>query len=187
MSRWSLRRRATVRQLSVPDFRALFPAAFRIFADAMEYPDSYVGPRVRLATTQLSYPGITAFGAFERSTLVGFAYGYRIQAGQWWADEVERAMYETGRKDADDWLSDAFELCEIHVTPGQQGRGTGRRLLHALTAAQPCPVILLSTPSGPTKAAGLYASEGYLALASRFRFAGDPRDFEILGKRVGRG
>lgn len=172
-----------IRRLSIPEFRRLLPAAFRIFADAMGYPDSYVEPRIRLATTQLGYPSLLAFGAFDgRGRLVGFAYGYRVRPGQWWADEVRRALELPAADRSRDWLADAFELCEIHVAPGAQGHGIGRALLRAITEMQPAEVIILSTPSGPTKAAGLYAAEGYRAVASRFHFRGDPRPFEILAK-----
>ncbi|WP_153506354.1 GNAT family N-acetyltransferase [Cumulibacter manganitolerans] len=184
MVRGLRRRRVTVRPLNVPEFHALFRPAFQIFADAMGYPDTYIEPRIRLARSQLGYPGFTAFGAFEGTRLIGFAYGYRVQRGQWWAEEVARALAAPTSDTSRDWLSDAFELCEIHVSPDAQGLGAGRRLLEAVTAAQPCPVIILSTPTGPTKAAALYASAGYRPLASRFRFGGDPRDFEILAKVV---
>jgi ribosomal protein S18 acetylase RimI-like enzyme len=178
------RRSARVRPLTASQFRALLPAAFRIFADAMRYPDTYIAPRVRLAETQLSYGDLRAFGAFNRGTLVGFAYGYRVQRGQWWTDEVARALALPRADRSRDWLDDAFELCEIHVSPSWQGSGIGRDLLRSITGAQPCTKMVLSTPSGPTPAARLYEVEGYRALVSQFRFLGDPRDFEILGKVI---
>ena len=176
------RRQPEIRRLGPAEFKQLLPAAFRIFADAMGYPDSYIEPRIRLALTQLAYPGLTVFGAFDDARLVGFGYGYRIRSDQWWAGQVDRALRLPGADRSRRWLSNSFELCELHMAPDAQGRGTGRALLRAVTAAQPCPTILLSTPSGPTKAASLYAAEGYLPIASRFRFSGDPRDFEILAK-----
>lgn len=178
------RRTARIRPLTAAQFGVLLPDAFRIFAEAMRYPQSYIEPRIRLAEQQLGYQDLRAFGAFAQGRLVGFAYGYRAEPGQWWTDEVTRAL-ELPRADRSrDWLHDAFELCEIHVSPSWQGAGVGRRLLRAITSAQPCRAMVLSTPTGPTRAAALYASEGYRALVSNFRFLGDPRDFEILGKLV---
>lgn len=181
-----LRRAPRVRPLTGPEFRELLPDAFRIFADAMRYPQSYIEPRIRLARQQLGYQDLRVFGAFAHGKLIGFAYGYRAQPGQWWTDEVTRALELPGADRSRDWLQDAFELCEIHMSPSWQGAGVGRRLLRAITEAQPCGAVVLSTPTGPTRAAALYASEGYQALVSNFRFLGDPRDFEILGKLVGR-
>ena len=181
---WGRRTRVDVRELNVVEFHELFRPAFQIFADAMGYPDSYVEPRIRLARSQLAYPGLTAFGAFDGAQLIGFAYGYRVQRGQWWADEVARALSLPTSDTSRDWLADAFELCEIHVSPFAQGLGAGRRLLDSIIDSAPCPVVLLSTPTGPTKAASLYQSTGFVTIASRFRFGGDPRDFEILAKVV---
>lgn len=178
------RRSARVRPLNASQFRGLLPQAFRIFVDAMQYPDTYIEPRIRLAQTQLSYSDLRAFGAFARGTLVGFAYGYRVQRGQWWTDEVSRALALPRADRSHDWLQDAFELCEIHMSPSWQGLGLGRNLLRSITDAQPCTKVVLSTPTGPTPAAALYTAEGYRSLVSRFKFLGDPRDFEILGKVV---
>lgn len=178
------RRAARVRPLTAAQFDAQLPAAFRIFADAMGYPDSYIEPRIRLARAQLGYRDLRSFGAYARGTLVGFAYGYRVQRGQWWTDEVARALALPDADRSLDWLQDAFELCEIHVSPDWQGAGTGRALLRSITAAQPCTKVVLSTPSGPTAAAALYRAEGFRPLVSRFKFLGDARDFEILGKVV---
>lgn len=178
------RRSARVRPLTAPEFRDVLPDAFRIFADAMRYPDAYIVPRIRLAETQLTYGDLRVMGAFARGSLVGFAYGYRAERGQWWTDEVARALALPRADRSHDWLADAFELCEIHVSPSWQGVGIGRNLLRSITNAQPCRKVVLSTPTGPTPAGALYAAEGYQALVSRFRFLGDPRDFEILGKVV---
>lgn len=179
------RRAVRVRPLTAPEFSRLLPDAFRIFADAMRYPDTYIEPRIALAKIQLGYPELRVFGAFARGRLVGFTYGYQAQRGQWWTDEVARALAlpraDRGRR----WLDDAFELCEIHVAPAWQGVGVGRSLLRSITAAHPCRQVVLSTPSGPTPAAALYADEGYRLLVSGFRFLGDPRQFDILGKVTG--
>ncbi|MFV0532264.1 MAG: GNAT family N-acetyltransferase [Cumulibacter sp.] len=181
------RRPARVRALTAEQFHAVLPAAFGIFAEAMGYPEAFIAPRIRLAQTQLNYPDLRAFGAFHRNRLVGFAYGYRVLDGQWWGAEVARALTLPDADASREWLEDAFELCEIHVSPAWQGAGVGRALLREITAAQPCSIMVLSTPTGPTKAAALYADEGYRPLVSRFRFSGDPRDFEILGKVVASG
>ena len=75
--------------------------------------------------------------------LVGFGYGYLVEPGQWWHDQVRAAL---DRRTAKKWLPGAFEVCELHVHPDHQSQGLGRQLLHALVADLPHPAALLSTP-----------------------------------------
>ena len=194
MSAHSLR--AALRRGGAPVVRPLDPAelaglivpAFEIYIRAMGYPPGFAAPRMALARNQLQLPGATAVGAFDRRRLVGFGYGYRSLPGQWWHDEVSVGL--AARPDHDDWLRDAFELCELHVTPQRQGSGLGRRMLSSLLGRAPASTVLLSTPNpggSRTRAVALYESTGFDHLAPDHRFTGDPRRFTIMGCRPRRG
>lgn len=186
--------RGALRRRTAPIVRALHPAeldkllvpAFAIYTQAMGYPPAFTAPRLALARDQIRLPGATAVGAFERRRLIGFGYGYRSVPGQWWHDEV--AVGLSAHPDHDAWLGDAFELCELHVSPIRQGAGLGRLMLHSLLHRAPTATVLLSTPNpgpGPTPAIALYESAGFQHLITDHRFAGDPRAFTIMGLRRG--
>src|SRR5581483_7304192 len=81
-------------------------------------------------------------GATEQDGLVGFAYGYRGDYGQWWTDRVGAAMDAVTRRE---WLDPPhFEVVELHVRPESQRRGIGTRLLETLLASQPHDRALLT-------------------------------------------
>ena len=127
--------------------------ALAIYGAAMGYDPSVVAGRYCYAIQHTERPGFRAVGAFAETTdgeqLIGFGYGYLIEPGQWWHDQVRAAL---DRRTAKRWLPDAFEVCELHVHPEHQSRGLGRQLLHALLADLPYPAALLSTPDADTKA-----------------------------------
>jgi ribosomal protein S18 acetylase RimI-like enzyme len=105
----------------------------------------------------------------EKRGLVGFAYGYTGQPGQWWTDSVRQTLEPAV---AEDWLGGHFELVSIGVAPAVRRGGTGRRLLRALVDDLPHDRLLLMTTSDETDPArALYASEGW----------------EVLGPGVGDG
>ena len=158
--------------------------ALVIYGLAMGYDSAVVAGRYGYALQHTDRPGFRAVGAFaqtpEGERLVGFGYGYLIAPGQWWHDQVRAAL---DRRTAKKWLPGAFEVCELHVDPGSQSQGLGRRLLHALVDV-PHPVALLSTPDADTKAFRLYHADGFVDLARNHRFPGDSRPFAILGARL---
>ena len=66
----------------------------------------------------------------DRLTVIGFAYGFHGASGQWWHDLVRSALAAAGGRDlAQAWLDDSFEVAEVHVHPGYQGRGVGRAMV----------------------------------------------------------
>ncbi|WP_350354543.1 GNAT family N-acetyltransferase [Corynebacterium aquatimens] len=84
-------------------------------------------------------------------------------------------------------LNSYFEVAEIHVLPGHQGRGIGAKLLTELLKLAPAEWALLSTPEidGEANGAfGLYRKYGFEDLARNFMYPGDPRPFAILGRRL---
>ena len=107
--------------------------ALTIYGLAMGYDAAVVTGRYGYAIQHTDRPGFRAVGAFTETPdgeeLVGFGYGYLVEPGQWWHDQVRAAL---DRRTAKRWLPGAFEVCELHVHPEHQSQGLGRRLLHAL-------------------------------------------------------
>jgi GNAT superfamily N-acetyltransferase len=119
-------------------------------------------------------------GAFNESTdsLVGFAYGYTSQRGQWWYDVVRKALPPLG---AIEWLTNAFQLTEIAVQPQAQGQSIGGRLHDYLLGGVPHARALLSTLDAETIAFKMYQERGWLTLFEHFYFPGVPRPYRIMG------
>jgi hypothetical protein len=44
--------------------------------------------------------------------------------------------------------------------------------------------VLLSTPDTPSRARRLYERVGFVDLLRGYRFAGDPREFAVLGRSL---
>lgn len=153
-----------------------------IYAEAMGYPPSAAGYRADTARRHVANAGFDTRVALDSNGgVLGFAYGYTTAAGQWWHDLVYRAVAPQLR---DDWLEDAFELSEVHVRPMAQGHGVGRQLLTEICSTRPQRSVLLSTPDADTRAFRLYRNLGFVDLARRYLFPGDPRPFAVLGARL---
>lgn len=156
--------------------------AMRIYVRAMRYADHTGMQRAVSARKHAALDGFASRAAIDQDgRLVGFGYGYTTKPGQWWHDLVRRAM---DRDAAAEWLTDAFELSELHVLPDHQGIGIGRRLLMSLAAGIPHEVMLLSTPDTDTRAFRLYRDVGFTDIARNYMFPGDVRPFAVLGSRL---
>lgn len=129
-------------------------------------------------------PGWRCVGAFEESKLLGIGYGYLGSPGQWWHDEVRRGLAATDPDMAQQWMSNYFELTELHVAPDAQARGLGSSLIKLLLAGADAERVLLSTPEGPTRACRLYGRTGFTALLRDYHFTGDARPFAVLGRSL---
>ena len=100
----------------------------------------------------------------DGATLVGFAYGYTGQAGQWWTDQARRALAPDVARA---WLGGHFEVVSLAVVAGARNRGTGRALLRRLVDELPHDRMLLMTTADPADPARrLYASEGWRVLGA---------------------
>lgn len=153
-----------------------------IYVRAMKYPQHTGEQRATSARKHTTLDGFACRAALtEDGELVGFGYGYTTSPGQWWHDLVRRALV---REAAADWLTDAFELSELHVLPEHQGIGIGRRLLTSLAGGLSHSSILLSTPDTDTRAFRLYRDTGFVDLARNYLFPGDGRPFAVLGARL---
>lgn len=175
-------RRATAQPVRVVPWRPhdmvqRVEEAIAIYAAAMHYPLRTARARAGYLVAHTSRPGFRAVGAFEGERLVGFGYGYTSTRGQWWHEQVRGAM----AADRTHWLTDCFELSELHVAPPRQGRGIGRSLLETLLAELPERRVLLSTPEGDSPAWQLYRSLGFVDLLRQHHFVGDARPFGVLG------
>lgn len=156
--------------------------AMRIYATAMGYPKHAADQRAVTARRHTDNHGFAARAAvLGNGTLVGFGYGYTTTPGQWWHDLVKRAL---GKELTAQWLTDSFELSELHVLPEYQGLGIGRDLLINLAAGIPHAAMLLSTPDSDTRAFRLYRSVGFEDLRRHYLFPGDSRPFAVLGARL---
>jgi ribosomal protein S18 acetylase RimI-like enzyme len=151
----------------------------RVYAAAMEVTVSSAMTRRGILLSHLDRRELRAVAASDGDELVGIAYGYVGEPGQWWHDQVAAAM---GERDRGRWLSDAFEVCELHVRPEHQGHGLGRSLLDTLLTGTGTATAVLSTPDRQTRAREFYRAGGWQDLVRGLRFPGDPRTFAVLGK-----
>ena len=99
--------------------------------------------------------------AYQGQSLVGFAYGYTGEPGQWWTDNARTVLAPDVAKA---WLGGHFELVELAVLPEAQGHGIGAGLLDALLASRPEPRVLLQAHDGETAASRLYSRAGFARL-----------------------
>lgn len=164
------------------EFDEQVDAAMEIYVAAMGYTAHAGLVRGRAARGQTTFPDFAARGARdEDGRLIGFCYGYTSEDGQWWHELVRRAL---SSRTAKLWLTDAFELSELHVHPSAQSRGIGHALLTSLADGLPQGAMLLSTPDADTRAMRLYRRLGFEDLARRHYFPGEVRPFAILGRRL---
>jgi GNAT superfamily N-acetyltransferase len=162
-----------------------------VYAAAMRPPPDQLPGRHTIMQRHASYPGFRAFVAERRGPLpgltgpiLGFAYGFHGEPGQWWHDVVQRALAELGgREHAAAWLDDPFEVAELHVHPDHQGRGLGRALLTALCEGRAERTAVLSTLDRPadSPARTLYRSVGMVDLLTDFEFPGGGPRYAVMG------
>jgi ribosomal protein S18 acetylase RimI-like enzyme len=118
----------------------------------------------------------------SRLTVIGFAYGFHGTSGQWWHDLVRSALAAAdGRELAQTWLGDSFEVAEVHVHPGYQGRGVGRAMLPALVRPRLERTALLSTQDTDSRARRLYRGLGFSDLLTGYRFPGTDPPYAVMG------
>ncbi|SNR53591.1 hypothetical protein SAMN06265360_10940 [Haloechinothrix alba] len=180
-------RSARLVQLSPEEFRARLTEALGVYTAAMGYSVGTAELRAPMWLAHMLRDGWRNVVALDSDDgLVGLAYGYRGQRGQWWHEQVHKGFAEAAVPDdvRAYWLGDYFELTELHVLPGNQAGGIGENLLRSLLAGVAEPAVLLSTPEGTTRAWRLYRRLGFQELLRHHHFAGDPRPFAILGREL---
>ncbi len=152
-----------------------------VYAEAMEVSRSAARSRRSVLAGHLDRRGLRGVAGLDGTRLVGITYGYLGQPGQWWQDHVAAAM---GAPLARTWLTSAFEVCELHVRPPEQGTGLGRTLLEELLTDTGAATAVLTTPDHETRARRFYRIAGWQDLVLGLRFPGDPRSFAVLGKQL---
>jgi GNAT superfamily N-acetyltransferase len=153
-----------------------------VYAEAMHVSTSAARARRPIVSAHLDRPGLrTVAATADDGRVIGVAYGYLGEPGQWWHDQVSAALAPDV---AASWLTGAFEVCELHVRPAVQRQGLGRALLDRLLAGPPSHAAVLTTPDKETRARVFYRDAGWVDLLRGLMFPGDPRAFAVLGKRL---
>ena len=98
--------------------------------------------------------------ALDDDRLVGFAWGYRGDRGQYWPDLVAEKLPDI----AADWVGGHFEFVELAVEPTSRGNGLGRQLHDALLDGRTGKALLGTTSDADDPAVRLYRSRGWRTL-----------------------
>lgn len=115
----------------------------------------------------------------EDGAMVGFGFGARSLAGNWWHDKV--AAQVGGEHPA---LQDAWALVDLATAPEARGQGIGGALMETLLAAQPCPRALLSTEVSNATARRLYERHGWRYLHPGFVFTPGDQPFVVMAREL---
>lgn len=165
------------------DLAARLDDVIEVYGEAMGYDAGMLAARHGYIATHVHRPGFRAVATLDDAgRLLGFGYGYLSENGQWWHDQVRAALRRDARKA---WLTDCFEVVELHVRPAAQGFGVGAAQLTALLALQPGSRTLLSTPEADeaaSRAWRLYRRFEFVDVLRHFYFPGDERAFAVLGR-----
>lgn len=162
------------------EFDDAIVAAAHVYGEAMQRRPEFVVQRREIMSAHVTRPGLVAVLARVDDQLVGFGYGYRGRSGDWWHDVVAGAL---GRDRAREWLSDSFELAELHVHPDHHGRGIGRRILTTVLEHAVGGTVVLSTHDWESPARRLYRSVGFTDLLTGFVFPGSREVYVVMGAR----
>ena len=189
-----------LRELDAGGFLANLDACTSVYAAAMNPPGYQLPGRYSIMERHAGYAAFRAIAVIQpagngstedapagngpagNGALVGFAYGFHGEGGQWWHDLVYLAVANAlGRQAADHWLADSFEIAEVHVLPSHQGRGTGLAMMQRLAAGRPEQTAVLSTMDAETRARRLYRGLGFTDLLAGFVFSGTDVPYAIMG------
>lgn len=171
-----------IREIDRRGFLRRLDVLLATYEAAMAPPPGQISGRHMIMERHASHPAFRAFVAERSRTVVGFAYGFHGEPGQWWHDVVRGRLAKTGGAEhAQHWLDDAWEVAELHVHPAAQGRGLGRGLITSLCADRPERTVVLSTLDAETPARNLYRSLGMVDLITGFRFPGGGPAYAVMG------
>jgi len=177
----------TLVELDRTGFRDRREDILDVYAEAMQVERRGAASRRSILASHEKRAGLLVLTALDGDAMVGVAYGYLGEPGQWWHDQVSRAMTAGQRTD---WLLGAFEVCELHVRPALHGTGLGRRLLDELlqeaAGRTEARTAVLTTPDAETRARRFYRIGGWHDLVRQLVFPGDAREFAVLGRELTR-
>jgi ribosomal protein S18 acetylase RimI-like enzyme len=191
-------------ELSSHDMARRLGDALSVYVDAMRYPRGTEDQRASMWLEHTRRQGWKAVAAVQledgagpaghpldasQAPLLGVAYGYCGAPDQWWQQQVIGGLRRGGRADheIDALMRSYFELTELHIRPDMQGRGLGEALARRLLGGRQETNVLLSTPEingEGNRAWRLYRRLGFTDVIRDYHFAGDPRAFAILGRRL---
>ncbi|HEY1487109.1 MAG TPA: GNAT family N-acetyltransferase [Micromonosporaceae bacterium] len=167
------------------DFLHRLDDVVEVYGQAMNYGPAMLDSRRGYMATHVHRSGFRAVATTDETGQVyGFGYGYTSRDGQWWHDQVRAGMRRDQRRR---WLTDCFEIVELHVRPAAQGHGIGAAQLTSLLRMSTARRVLLSTPEADeekSRAWRLYRRFGFVDLLRDFYFPGDERPFAILGHEM---
>lgn len=186
--------------LSPRDMQRRLGDALAIYVDAMRYPRGTEDHRASMWMEHSRRTGWQAVAAVDvpcghsgppsaDAPMIGIAYGYCGAPDQWWQQQVVAGMRRAGlaQSEIGSLMGSYFELTELHIHPREQGRGLGEALARRLLSGRGEAYVLLSTPEirgENNRAWRLYRRLGFTDIIRGHHFAGDPRAFAILGRRL---
>jgi ribosomal protein S18 acetylase RimI-like enzyme len=190
-------------EVSPLDMQRRLGDALSVYVDAMRYPRGTEENRASVWLEHSRRPGWKGVVAIDATTgtgppdraalagapLLGVAYGYCGAPDQWWQQQVVHGLRRIGMApgDVDRLMTDYFELTELHIHPRAQGRGLGEALTRRLLDGRVEAHVLLSTPEIDgecNRAWRLYRRLGFTDVIRDYHFAGDPRPFAVLARRL---
>jgi ribosomal protein S18 acetylase RimI-like enzyme len=174
-------------ELNRSDFLATIDDFVAIYAAAMSADPAELPSRRAIMERHSGSPDFRALAVTAGSSgrVVAFSYGFRGLPGQWWHDVVRAGISASaGLLTAGGWLDDVLEIAEVHVHPGYQARGIGRRMMLTLTARRAERTAVLSTRDAQTPARRLYRSLGFADLLTSFVFPGGGPAYAVMGAEL---
>jgi ribosomal protein S18 acetylase RimI-like enzyme len=149
----------------------LWPLYRSVFGD-FDHVDAW---RAQVWDRHAARAGFRLALARDGGALLGFAYGYTGEFGQWWTDSVAAVLQPDV---ASDWLGGHFELVSIGVDENARGAGVARRLLDGLTdGLDHSRWVLMTTADPDDPARRLYRSAGWAVIGP-----GLAQDKVIMGR-----
>ena len=173
----------TLTELGAARFVIAVDKMLAVYTAAMNPAASQLAGRRAIMARHATNPGFRALAVLDGDgEPVAFSYGFHGESGQWWHDMVNYALAASaGAAEASHWLSDSFEVAELHVKPAYQHQGLGRSLLYRLTADLDEYSALLSTHDSESPARQLYRSAGFVDLLTAYRFSGGDPPYAVMG------
>jgi GNAT superfamily N-acetyltransferase len=145
------------------DVAELWPVYDAVFGDQ----NDYAGWRAATWDRHAARAGFRLARARDGAAVIGFAYGYTGERGQWWTDQAAQVL---APEVADLWLGGHFELVSIGVLERSRGSGVGAGLLQAVTDGLPHHRwLLMTTADERDPARHLYARQGWEVIGPGLR------------------